>query len=210
MTFKKSVCCGSRLINDNIISVCKHVMLCFVTTSRTEKGCGKWHFFWSEILPGFGEPGGGTPLPRIPFIPFMPFIPQNYNNSIYNSASCHPFFYFFFKIHFLNLRKHNIATFFSRTPMKWDNNRHLIMRKKNCSDCRTYNKRLRGVPGSNLKNRTMRNSCQWPFGCLLLICARALIHHPSPLQRSQSIAFRRGFPSLAQINDHKTPHSTPF
>ena len=32
-------------------------------------------FFGSEILPGFGEPGGGTPLPRIPFIPFMPFIP---------------------------------------------------------------------------------------------------------------------------------------
>ena len=41
MTFKKSVCCGFRLINNNIISVCKHVMLCFVTTSRTEKGCGK-------------------------------------------------------------------------------------------------------------------------------------------------------------------------
>ena len=100
MTFKKSVCCGFRLINDNIISVCKHVMLCFVTTSRTEKGCGKWHFFGSEILSGFGEPGGGTPLPRIPFIPFMPFIPQNYNNSIYNNASAHPFFISFLKFIF--------------------------------------------------------------------------------------------------------------
>ena len=32
--------------------------------TRSENGCGKWHF-WSEIGPGFGEPSG-TPPPRIP------------------------------------------------------------------------------------------------------------------------------------------------
>ena len=42
MDFKKSFCCGFNLSNDDIISVlCKHVMLCFVTTSRSENGCGK-------------------------------------------------------------------------------------------------------------------------------------------------------------------------
>ena len=147
MTFKRSICCGFLLINDNIISVCKHVMLCFVTTSRTEKGCGKWHFFGSAILPGFGEPGGSTPLPRIPFIPFMLFIPQNYNNSIYYNASAHPFFISFLKFIFLNLRKHNIATFFSRTPMKWNNNRHLIMGKKIVLTAGHTTKDLKGCPG---------------------------------------------------------------
>ena len=32
--------------------------------TRSENGCGKWHF-WSEIEPGFGKPSG-TPPPRIP------------------------------------------------------------------------------------------------------------------------------------------------
>ena len=38
MEFEKSFCCGFYLSNDDIISVlCKHVMLRFVTTSRSEK-----------------------------------------------------------------------------------------------------------------------------------------------------------------------------
>ena len=41
MDFKKSFCCGFNLSNDNIISVlCKHVMLRFVTTSRSENEYG--------------------------------------------------------------------------------------------------------------------------------------------------------------------------
>ena len=37
MDFKKSFCCGFNLSNDDIISVlCKHMMLRFVTTSRSE------------------------------------------------------------------------------------------------------------------------------------------------------------------------------
>ena len=40
--FKKSFCCGFNLSNDDITSVlCKHVMLRFVTTSRSENRCGK-------------------------------------------------------------------------------------------------------------------------------------------------------------------------
>ena len=42
MDFNKSLCCGFTLSNDDIIFVlCKHVMLSFVTTSRSENGCGK-------------------------------------------------------------------------------------------------------------------------------------------------------------------------
>ena len=42
MDFKKYFCCCFNLSNDHIISVlCKHVMLRFVTTSRSENGCGK-------------------------------------------------------------------------------------------------------------------------------------------------------------------------
>ena len=41
MDFKKSFCCGFNLSNDDIISVlCKHVMLCFVTTCRSENEYG--------------------------------------------------------------------------------------------------------------------------------------------------------------------------
>ena len=41
MEFEKSFCCGFYLSNDDIISVlCKHVMLRFVTTSRSENGHG--------------------------------------------------------------------------------------------------------------------------------------------------------------------------
>ena len=41
MDFKKSFCCGFNLSNDDIISVlCKHVMLRFVTTSRSENEYG--------------------------------------------------------------------------------------------------------------------------------------------------------------------------
>ena len=40
--FKKSFCCGFNLSNDDIIcGFSKHVMLRFVTTSRSENGCGK-------------------------------------------------------------------------------------------------------------------------------------------------------------------------
>ena len=39
-------------------------MLRFMTTSRSENGCEKSHF-WSETGSVFGEPGG-TPPPRIP------------------------------------------------------------------------------------------------------------------------------------------------
>ena len=53
--------------NDDITSVlCKHVMLLFVTTSRSENGSGKWIFFawnWGSV---FGEPGD-TPPSRIPW-----------------------------------------------------------------------------------------------------------------------------------------------
>ena len=48
-------CLHSNLSNDDII---------FFLKARSEKGCGKLHF-WSEIGSGFGEPGG-TPPPRIP------------------------------------------------------------------------------------------------------------------------------------------------
>ena len=42
MDFKKSFCRGFNLGNDDITSVlCKHVMLRFVTTSRSENRCGK-------------------------------------------------------------------------------------------------------------------------------------------------------------------------
>ena len=42
MDFNKSLCCGFNLSNDDIVFVlCKHVMLSFVTTSRSENGCGK-------------------------------------------------------------------------------------------------------------------------------------------------------------------------
>ena len=45
MDFEKSFCCGFSRSNDDIISVlCKHVMrffsMRFLTTSRSEKGCG--------------------------------------------------------------------------------------------------------------------------------------------------------------------------
>ena len=41
MVFKKSFCCGFNLSNDDIISVlCKHVMLLFVTTCRSENEYG--------------------------------------------------------------------------------------------------------------------------------------------------------------------------
>ena len=41
MDFKKSFCCGFSLSNDDIISVlCKHVMLRFLTTSRSENEYG--------------------------------------------------------------------------------------------------------------------------------------------------------------------------
>ena len=41
MDFKKSFCCGFNLSNDDIISVlCKHIMLRFVTTSRSENEYG--------------------------------------------------------------------------------------------------------------------------------------------------------------------------
>ena len=41
MEFEKSFCCGFYLSNDDIISLlCKHVMLRFVTTSRSENGHG--------------------------------------------------------------------------------------------------------------------------------------------------------------------------
>ena len=41
MNFKKPFCCGFNLSNDDIIFVlCKHVMLRFVTTSRSENGYG--------------------------------------------------------------------------------------------------------------------------------------------------------------------------
>ena len=41
MDFKKSFCCGFNLSNDDIISVlCKHVMLRFLTTSRSENEYG--------------------------------------------------------------------------------------------------------------------------------------------------------------------------
>ena len=41
MAFKKSFCCGFNLSNDDIISVlCKHVMLRFVTTSRSKNENG--------------------------------------------------------------------------------------------------------------------------------------------------------------------------
>ena len=57
--FKKSFCCG--LISAMIISVlCKHVMLCFVTTSRSENECENV-IFWTEKGSGFGEPGGPPP-----------------------------------------------------------------------------------------------------------------------------------------------------
>ena len=77
MVLKKSFCGGFNLSNDDIISVlCKHVMLRFVTLfqvwnrvwileTRSENGCGKWHFFFSETGSGFEEPGGIHP-PRIP------------------------------------------------------------------------------------------------------------------------------------------------
>ena len=39
--FKNSFCCGINLSNDDIISVlCKHVILRFVITSRSEDGYG--------------------------------------------------------------------------------------------------------------------------------------------------------------------------
>ena len=57
MDFKKSFCCGFNLSNDDIISgLCKHVMLRFVTTTRSENQCEKWHF-WSKMGSGFWEPG---------------------------------------------------------------------------------------------------------------------------------------------------------
>ena len=41
MDFKKSFCCGFNLSNDDMITVLsKHVMLRFVTTSRSENGIG--------------------------------------------------------------------------------------------------------------------------------------------------------------------------
>ena len=54
MDFKVYVRWRSNVNNDDGI---------FLET-RSENGCGKWHF-WSEIEPGFGEPSGTTP-PRIP------------------------------------------------------------------------------------------------------------------------------------------------
>ena len=40
--YEFEVCCSFNLSNDDIISVlCKHVMLRFVTISRSENGCGK-------------------------------------------------------------------------------------------------------------------------------------------------------------------------
>ena len=66
MDFEKSICCGFNLSSDDIVSVLyKHVMLRFVTTYRSENGCGNIHIVWSEIGSGFGEPGG-TPPPRTP------------------------------------------------------------------------------------------------------------------------------------------------
>ena len=54
MHFKDYVRWRSNVNNDDGI---------FLET-RSENGCGKWHF-WSEIEPGFGKPSG-TPPPRIP------------------------------------------------------------------------------------------------------------------------------------------------
>ena len=51
MDFKKSFCWRSNLSTGDIISVlCKHVMLRFVTSSRSENGCGNWHFLvWNRV-----------------------------------------------------------------------------------------------------------------------------------------------------------------
>ena len=58
MNFKKPFFCSFNLSDDDIISVLrKHVMLRFVTASRSENGCGD-DIFWSEIGSGFEEPGG--------------------------------------------------------------------------------------------------------------------------------------------------------
>ena len=57
MDFKKSFCCCFNFSNVDIISgLCKHVMLRFVTTTRSENQCEKWHF-WSKMGSGFWEPG---------------------------------------------------------------------------------------------------------------------------------------------------------
>ena len=62
MDFKKSFCCGFNLNNDEITSVlCKHVMLRFVTTSRSENRCGKWLFFCLKLRVSIWRTGRHTP-----------------------------------------------------------------------------------------------------------------------------------------------------
>ena len=73
MDFKKSFCCAFNLSNDDITSVlCKHVMLRFVTTSRSEKGSGKLNF-WAETEGQYLENRGTHPHQEFPGVsPWYP------------------------------------------------------------------------------------------------------------------------------------------
>ena len=46
------------------VAFCDHLQVwkrVWILEARSENGCGKWHFFLSELRSGFLEPGGTTP-----------------------------------------------------------------------------------------------------------------------------------------------------
>ena len=51
-----------------------------------ENGCGKLHFYYSEIGPGFGEPGGAPP-PRTPRSTPRARLKQTARVRVYNATS---------------------------------------------------------------------------------------------------------------------------
>ena len=99
MDFKKSFCCGFNLSNDDITSVlCKHVMLRFVTTSRSENRCGKWLFFLSETEGQYLENRATHPHLEFPGVP-----PWGGSRGIYVFCFPHPKqHHSFFSIHLLS------------------------------------------------------------------------------------------------------------
>ena len=64
--FEEFFCLRSNLSNDNIVSAERPGLKTGMDLEVwSENGCGKLHFFLSEIEVGFGEPGS-TPPQRIP------------------------------------------------------------------------------------------------------------------------------------------------
>ena len=64
--FEFFFCFCSNLSDENIISAKGQAWKqLWILEVCSENGCGKLHYFWSEIGSGFAEPGG-PPQPRIP------------------------------------------------------------------------------------------------------------------------------------------------